>query len=461
MIAELQKGTFEHNLATLVLGVDTLWGGNVANPSGTKHFIADSWTSGAPFPEIMNDPFAAELRADGAGVLTKKDQKREVRSFVEKYNLDTLPNTLRVQIRSIEDKDRATYLQNLVTALDMIRDRALAEVGLLEAPSYESMYMTAMHCPVTFPDPAPYREHLRSALSRVGFETSTSRDLLETLSAWQIKHKLSHAAVPETVARLNAELLAKTRTALFEKVLPNVPGYAHALSDAAFDGMEFQILQDATFTGSNAYRGGECEGRPLLRGLFEFNLQHTGTTQGMLHLCAHEMIPGHYLSNAMLDLFYQAGRLGFEATIGTMATPETVFLEGWAENAFELLYGSREAAIDAHDHNLDVVFAQCDLESLAKHNASVLYHRDKVSIEALQEKLATEYAQLPPLVKKLSGGFVRHPIVGIMYAPGYHLGTKIVSAAIAEYGSLAVARVGMYCDGIVDMTTFQNKLRKE
>lgn len=460
MTAELQRNSFEYNLGTLILGVDTLWGGNVASPSGVDHFIADHWISGAPFPDVMNDHFAVALRADGAGVLTKKDQKDAVRTFVENYALDTLPNTLLEQISSIQDKDRATYLRNLVSALEVMRDRAMAEVGLCDAPSYESMYRAAMRQELTFPDPTPYRENLHSALAHVGFETSPSRNLQETLLAWQAADKLSEDAVPETVAQLNRELLKKTREALFARVLPSLPDYAPDFSDVAFDGMEFTTIPEAFFTGSNAYKGGEEHGKPLLRGLYEFNIQHTGTPTEMLHLCAHEMMPGHYLSAAMLDLFWRANRLGFEATIGTMATPETAFLEGWAENAFSLLYGSREAAIAAHGPALAVVLACCDLESLGKHNASVLYNRDGISVEKLQAKLATEYAQPPALVKKLSGLFIRHPILGPMYAPSYHVGTIIVADAIASHGALPVARVGMYLEGTVDIQTFQRKLER-
>lgn len=460
MTAELQKGSLEYNLGTLVLGVDTLWGGNIASPSGVDHLIADYWISGAPFPAVMNDPFAAALRADGAGVLTKKDQKNEVRNFVEKYALDTLPNTLRAQISVIQDKDRATYLKNIVSSLEVMRDRAMAEVGLCDTPSYELMYRTAMKQGVTFPNPTPYREHLRAALACDGFETTTSRNLLETLLAWQAANKLSHDAVPATVAQLNKELLQKTREALFAHVLPSLPGYASDLSDIAFDGMDFTTLPEAFFTGSNAYKGGEEQGRPLLRGLYEFNIQHTETLMDMRHLCGHEIIPGHYLSATMLDLFWRADRLGFEATIGTMATPEIVFLEGWAENAFSLLYGSREKAIAAHGPALAVVFACCDLESLGKHNASVLYNRDKISVEELQIKLATAYVQPPPLVKKLSGPFIRHPILGPMYAPAYHIGTGIVANAIEAHGVLPVARIGMYLTGIVDIETFQKKLER-
>ncbi len=460
MTAELQRDSFEYHLGTLVLGVDTLWGGNVSSPSGLDHFIADNWISGAPFPEVMNDPFAATLRADGAGVLTKKDQGDAVSAFVEKYGLDTLPNTLRMEIHTIHDADRATYLRNLVSSLEVMRDRAMAEVGLCDTPSYELMYRTAMKQEVTFPDPAPYRKQLRSALARFGFETTTSRDLSETLLAWQAAQKLAQDDVPTTVARLNRELLQRTRQELLAKIRPSLPGYAPDLSDVAFNGMEFKTLPEAFFTGSLAYFGGEDNGKPLLRGLYEFNIQHTGTKSDMLHLCSHEMMPGHYLSATILDLLWRANRLGFEATIGTLGTPETVFLEGWAENAFPLLYGSREKAIDAYGPALAVVFACCDLESLGKHNASVLYNRDRISVEELQRKLAKEYAQPPALVKKLSGIFVRHPILGPMYAPAYLVGTAIVADAIAAHGSLPVARVGMYLDGIVDIQTFQRKLEK-
>ena len=30
-------------VADAILGIDTLWGGDVMNPSGTGRFIADSW----------------------------------------------------------------------------------------------------------------------------------------------------------------------------------------------------------------------------------------------------------------------------------------------------------------------------------------------------------------------------------------------------------------------------------
>jgi hypothetical protein len=37
-------------VADAVLGIDTLWGGDVMCPSGTGRFIADSWFSDEPLP---------------------------------------------------------------------------------------------------------------------------------------------------------------------------------------------------------------------------------------------------------------------------------------------------------------------------------------------------------------------------------------------------------------------------
>ncbi len=39
------EATLSATTATAILGVDTLWGGDVMNPSGTGRFIADSWFS--------------------------------------------------------------------------------------------------------------------------------------------------------------------------------------------------------------------------------------------------------------------------------------------------------------------------------------------------------------------------------------------------------------------------------
>src|SRR5512138_3679631 len=59
--------------ATAILGVDTLWGGDVMSASGTGRTIADSWFSDAPLPEAYGHPAAARLRETGGASAVSPD----------------------------------------------------------------------------------------------------------------------------------------------------------------------------------------------------------------------------------------------------------------------------------------------------------------------------------------------------------------------------------------------------
>ena len=55
--------SFPTLVGNAILGIDTLWGGDVMCASGTGRFIADSWFSGAPMPPAYMHPTAAPLEA--------------------------------------------------------------------------------------------------------------------------------------------------------------------------------------------------------------------------------------------------------------------------------------------------------------------------------------------------------------------------------------------------------------
>ena len=63
-------------VADAILGIDTLWGGDVMCPSGTGRFIADSWFSDEPLPAAYTHPSAAKVRESG-GVGGKKSIARQ------------------------------------------------------------------------------------------------------------------------------------------------------------------------------------------------------------------------------------------------------------------------------------------------------------------------------------------------------------------------------------------------
>ena len=46
----MSDAALDSALATALLGLDALWGGDVMNPSGTARAIVDSWFSDVPMP---------------------------------------------------------------------------------------------------------------------------------------------------------------------------------------------------------------------------------------------------------------------------------------------------------------------------------------------------------------------------------------------------------------------------
>ena len=66
--------------ATAILGIDTLWGGDVMNPSGTGRFIADSWFSDEPLPRAYTHPAAAKLRGAAAWPARRSTSRPSMRT---------------------------------------------------------------------------------------------------------------------------------------------------------------------------------------------------------------------------------------------------------------------------------------------------------------------------------------------------------------------------------------------
>ncbi|MDR3683126.1 MAG: hypothetical protein P4L11_05295, partial [Geothrix sp.] len=61
----MNEKTLARTCAKAILGIDTLWGGDVLNPSGTGRFIADSWFADQKLPKAYTHPAAARLRETG------------------------------------------------------------------------------------------------------------------------------------------------------------------------------------------------------------------------------------------------------------------------------------------------------------------------------------------------------------------------------------------------------------
>ena len=73
-------------VAEAVLGIDTLWGGDVMCASGTGRFIADSWFSDEPLPAAYTTPAAARVRETG-GVGGKTVDREAVEAYLREVDL--------------------------------------------------------------------------------------------------------------------------------------------------------------------------------------------------------------------------------------------------------------------------------------------------------------------------------------------------------------------------------------
>ena len=73
-------------VADAVLGIDTLWGGDVMCPSGTGRFIADSWFSDEPLPARLHHSGAARVRETG-GVGGKNIDREAVEEYLREVDL--------------------------------------------------------------------------------------------------------------------------------------------------------------------------------------------------------------------------------------------------------------------------------------------------------------------------------------------------------------------------------------
>src|SRR6185437_11028098 len=119
--------TFEEQIGTAILGIDTLWGGDVMCPSGAGRFIADSWFSDEPLPSAYTNPAAARLRQSG-GVSAKSVDREAVEAYLRQVNLPRALAGLR-QEAARTDALRRAYLTNLAICLETMWDLAMEVLG--------------------------------------------------------------------------------------------------------------------------------------------------------------------------------------------------------------------------------------------------------------------------------------------------------------------------------------------
>ena len=87
--------------ATALLGIDTLWGGDVMNPSGTARAVVDSWFSDELLPLAYTHPTAGRARKAG-GVGAKEPDRETIDAFLAAVDVKGAIDALAAEIHGLD-----------------------------------------------------------------------------------------------------------------------------------------------------------------------------------------------------------------------------------------------------------------------------------------------------------------------------------------------------------------------
>ena len=119
---------FEQLVGNAILGIDTLWSGDVMCASGTGRFIADSWFSGKPLPPAYTSPLAARVREAG-GVSAKASDRAAIDAYLKSVEIHDA-------ILALKGHDTG-YVRNLALCFEVMWDLAMEMLGKGDPVPYE------------------------------------------------------------------------------------------------------------------------------------------------------------------------------------------------------------------------------------------------------------------------------------------------------------------------------------
>lgn len=437
----------EAAVATAILGLDTLWGGDVTNPSGTGRFIADSWFSNEPLPAAHTHPTAVAVRATG-GVTAAAPDLAAIDAYLAVVDLPAA-------LAAIESGAAATaglrgrYLANLARSCGVMWDLALEQLGRGAAVPFERAVAASCGVPPSPSAPGEKVESLRALLSRAGYHGEP----LAAAEAWRATR-----GVPKgSIRQLADAFIAQLDALCVRHLVPHLPARLHGVPRA---NIEFLPIADAWFSGSMNYlgRARTADGTPLYEATYEINASLEISVPEFVQLVSHEVVPGHVTTFALLQHLYHRGELGFEATVQTMNTQGATLSEGIANNAILMAYGVEE--IDAlPDDDLRIGTLLGLLQDDAKNQAAWLTYQEGRPQPEVASALRRDFLVSEERAQKLSGPWAKHPLMGRMYLPCYRAGTEKVAALRRVHPPERFLPAVFGAQGLVDITTIDEALR--
>jgi len=432
-------------VADATLGIDTLWGGDVMNPSGTGRFIADSWFSDEPLPAAYTHSTAAAVRASG-GVSAKALDREAIRAYLAAVDVRGAIKGMAEEARSAGGL-RGAYLDGLVLSFATMWDLAMEMLGEGDPVPYERCVRASTGAAPEPSDPGPKRARVAELLEGAGHPASNDAELLAAVEAWRGERMVPRKSIPALGAAFIAEFDALT----VRNLVPFLPA---ALRDVPRANIRFLPIRDAWFSGSMNYlgRARNADGSPQYEATYEINASLQISVPEFQQLVSHEVVPGHVTSFAFLQNLYMRGEAGFEASVQTMNNRAAALSEGIANNGILMAHGVTDVA-DLPDEDLQIGVLLALLQDDAKNQSSYLTWQQGLPQPEVAATLRRDYLVSEERADKLSGAWGRHPLLGRMYLPAYRAGTERVAALRKAHPPVRVLPALYGCQGLVDVVT--------
>jgi len=434
-------------VADAVLGIDTLWGGDVMCPSGTGRFIADSWFSDEPLPSAYTDPAAARVRQSG-GVADKNLDRAALDEYLRRVDLPQAIAGVNDQASNIGGL-RGQYLASLADNLQTMWDLGMEILGKGAPVPYARSVESSTGKPPEQSQPQSKRERVAELLGRAGYSCTTPDSLLEAVDAWRRQREVPMASV----RALGTAVIAYFDRLSEVNLGPYLPKELAAVPRA---NIEFLPIKDAWFSGSMNYvgRARNADGSPKYEATYEINASLKMSVPEFYQLVSHEVVPGHVTTFAYLQNLYVRGLAGFEATVLTMNTRAASLFEGIANNAILIAHGITEVS-QLRDEDLQIGVLLALLQDDAKNQSSYLTWAERQPREKVAATLRREFLVSEERADKLSGAWGQHPLLGRMYLPAYRAGTEKIAELRRTHGDDRVLPAIYGCKGLVDIRTVE------
>ena len=444
-----QTGRF---VADAVLGIDTLWGGDVMCASGTGRFIADSWFSGERLPEAYTRRSADIVRKTG-GLSAKAIDQDAIEQYLREVDLPTAITGLLYEGEKIGGL-RGRYLVSLARSLEIMWDLAMEVLGKGPAVEYADCVEASTGKPPEQSDPRSKRERVAELLGRAGFKSADGASLLTAVDGWRRERIVPMASV----RALGAAVIAYFDALAANHVVPYLPPDLAIVPRA---NIEFLPIKDAWFSGSMNYvgRARNEDGTPRYEATYEINASLQISVPEFEQLVSHEVVPGHVTTFAYLQDLYVRGKAGFETTVLTMNTRAAALFEGIANNAILMAHGVTTVE-QLPDGDLQIGVLLALLQDDAKNQSSYLTWGEKRDKADVAKTLRQDFLVSEERADKLSGAWGRHPLLGRMYLPAYRAGTERVAALRRKYPPAQILPALYGCNGLVDIETVEEAVQE-